>query len=115
MKSAPTNNWLQNYEDAIYQNKFWGVYKSTHFQYMSFHQFTLFQTAEDRFGKFYFLEGKEHQMWLFDFVQCYVHLEKKVVDKNKEEFDKISVLERFEYQLKASMLNTSNTLRPDFS
>ena len=37
------------------------------------------------------------------------------VDKNKEEFDKISVLERFEYQLKASMLNTSNTLRPDFS
>jgi len=36
-------------------------------------------------------------------------------DKNKEEFDKISVLERFDYQLKESGLNTSNTLKPDFS
>jgi len=37
------------------------------------------------------------------------------VDKNKKEFDKISVLERFDYQLKTSKLNTSNTLKPDFS
>ena len=37
------------------------------------------------------------------------------VDKNKEEFDKISVLERFDYQLKTSMLDTSNTLKQDFS
>ena len=36
-------------------------------------------------------------------------------DKNKDEFDKISVLERFDYQLKESGLNTSNTLKPDFS
>ena len=36
-------------------------------------------------------------------------------DKNKDEFDKISVLERFDYQLKESNLNTSNTLKPDFS
>jgi ADP-heptose:LPS heptosyltransferase len=36
-------------------------------------------------------------------------------DKNKEEFDKISVLERFDHQLKESGLNTSNTPRPDFS
>ncbi len=36
-------------------------------------------------------------------------------DKSKEEFDKIAVLERFNYQLKASLLNTSNTLKPDFS
>ena len=36
-------------------------------------------------------------------------------DKNKEEFDKISVLERFDHQLKESGLNTSNTLKPDFS
>ena len=35
-------------------------------------------------------------------------------DKNKEEFDKISVLERFDYQLKESGLNTSNTLKPNF-
>ena len=35
-------------------------------------------------------------------------------DKNKEEFDKISVLERFDYQLKESGINTSNTLKPDF-
>ncbi len=35
--------------------------------------------------------------------------------KNKNEFDKNSVLERFEYQLKDSGLNTSNTLRPDFN
>jgi len=35
-------------------------------------------------------------------------------DKNKEEFDKISVLERFDYQLKESGINTQNTLKPDF-
>jgi ADP-heptose:LPS heptosyltransferase len=37
------------------------------------------------------------------------------LDKNKEEFDKISVLERFDHQLKESGLNTSNTRKPDFS
>jgi ADP-heptose:LPS heptosyltransferase len=36
-------------------------------------------------------------------------------DINKEEFDKISVLERFVHQLKESGLDTSNTLKPDFS
>ena len=36
-------------------------------------------------------------------------------DKKKDEFDKDSVLERFNYQLETSGLNTSNTLRPDFS
>jgi len=36
-------------------------------------------------------------------------------DKNKEEFDKSSVLERFDYQLKESGLNTSRTLKPDFN
>ena len=35
--------------------------------------------------------------------------------ENKEEFDKNSVLERFDYQLKESGLKTSNTLKPDFS
>ena len=35
--------------------------------------------------------------------------------KNKSEFDKNSVLERFDYQLRQSGLNTSNTLKPDFS
>ena len=34
---------------------------------------------------------------------------------DKEEFDKKSVLERFDHQLKNSMLNTTNTLKPDFS
>ena len=37
------------------------------------------------------------------------------IDKNKDEFDKNSVLERFDYQLKSSGLNTSNTLKPNFS
>jgi ADP-heptose:LPS heptosyltransferase len=37
------------------------------------------------------------------------------LDKNKDEFDKISVLERFDQQLKESGLNTSNTIKPDFS
>ena len=36
-------------------------------------------------------------------------------EKNKEEFDKTSVLERFDYQLKESGLNTLNTLKPEFS
>ncbi len=33
----------------------------------------------------------------------------------KEEFDKNPVLDRFDYQLKNSGLNTSNTMKPDFS
>ena len=36
-------------------------------------------------------------------------------DKNKDEFDKNSVLERFNNQLKTSSLITSNTLKPDFT
>ena len=36
-------------------------------------------------------------------------------DKDKYEFDKYSVLERFDYQLKTSGLNTLNTLKPNFS
>ena len=36
-------------------------------------------------------------------------------NKDNEEFDKISVLERFDHQLKESGLNTHNTLKPDFS
>ena len=35
-------------------------------------------------------------------------------NKSKEEFDKISVLERFEHQLRTSGLKTKNTLKPDF-
>ena len=36
-------------------------------------------------------------------------------DKTKEEFDKKSVLERFDHQLKTSGINTRHTLLPDFS
>jgi len=36
-------------------------------------------------------------------------------DKSKEEFDKNPVLNRFEYQLKKSGLNTLNVMKPDFS
>ena len=36
-------------------------------------------------------------------------------DKSKDEFDKSSVLERFDHQLKESDLDTSNTLKPDFN
>ena len=36
-------------------------------------------------------------------------------DINKDKFDKNSVLERFDHQLKESNLNTSNTLKPNFS
>ena len=35
--------------------------------------------------------------------------------KNKSEFDKNSVLERFEHQLKETGLSTLNTLKPDFN
>ena len=37
------------------------------------------------------------------------------VDISKEDFDKKPVLDRFNHQLKTSNLNTSNTLKPDFS
>ena len=36
-------------------------------------------------------------------------------DETKDEFDKISVLERFDHQLKTSGLKTLNTTKPDFS
>ncbi len=36
-------------------------------------------------------------------------------ETNKENFDKHSVLDRFDYQLKESGLNTINTLKPNFS
>tara|TARA_Y100000591_G_scaffold321373_1_gene336318 strand:- start:47 stop:769 length:723 start_codon:yes stop_codon:yes gene_type:complete len=36
-------------------------------------------------------------------------------DKDKKEFDKSSVLERLNYQLKESGLDTSNTLKPNFN
>jgi len=36
-------------------------------------------------------------------------------DKEKDEFDKTSVLERFDHQLKISGLNTSHTMKPNFS
>ena len=35
--------------------------------------------------------------------------------KTKDEFDKLSVLDRFDHQLKTSNLNTKHTLSPDFS
>ena len=37
------------------------------------------------------------------------------LDQNKDEFDKKSVLERFDFQLKESNLKTSSTIKPDFS
>ncbi len=37
------------------------------------------------------------------------------LNKNKEEFDKFSVLERFDHQLRTSGLKTRNTLKPNFS
>ena len=36
-------------------------------------------------------------------------------DETKDDFDKTSVLERFDHQLKTSGLKTSNTLKPDFN
>ena len=36
-------------------------------------------------------------------------------NKNKSEFDKLSVLERFDHQLKTSNLKTTNTLKPNFN
>ena len=36
-------------------------------------------------------------------------------DETKDEFDKTSVLERFDHQLKTSGLKTLNTLKPDFN
>ena len=36
-------------------------------------------------------------------------------EKNKEEFDEIPVLDRFEYQLKSSGVFTNHTMKPDFS
>ena len=37
------------------------------------------------------------------------------INKDKQEFDKLSVLERFDHQLKTSGLTTKHTLKPNFS
>ena len=36
-------------------------------------------------------------------------------DQSKDQFDKVSVLERFDHQLRISGLDTSNTMKPNFS
>ena len=46
---------------------------------------------------------------------CSSDLNKKLKEKAKEEFDKKSVLERFNHQLQTSGINTKHTLLPDFS
>ena len=70
--------------------------------------FDLQNSSRTSFYKNILLPKATSEMW----SSSYTTLPK---DKSKIEFDKRSVLERFDFQLKTSGLKTFNTLKPDFS
>jgi ADP-heptose:LPS heptosyltransferase len=59
-----------------------------------------------------YFDNKKQLFHIWDDENGYYTLPEKTT---KEEFDKKSVLERFDHQLKTSNLKTNNTLKPDFS
>ena len=70
--------------------------------------FDLQNSSRSNFYKNILFPGSDKEVWSSSITTL-------PTGKNKEEFDKISVLERFDHQLTESGLNTLNTLKPDFS
>ena len=70
--------------------------------------FDLQNSSRTTFYKNILFAKESHQIWSSSETTL-------PMDKNKDEFDKISVLERFEHQLKTSGLDIFNTMKPDFS
>ena len=69
--------------------------------------FDLQNSSRTNFYKNILFPKANHEVWSSSYTTL-------PDNKDKNEFDKKSVLERFAYQLKISNLNTSNTLKPNF-
>tara|TARA_B110001452_G_scaffold83764_1_gene68474 strand:- start:1842 stop:2780 length:939 start_codon:yes stop_codon:yes gene_type:complete len=70
--------------------------------------FDLQNSSRTTFYKNILFSNASHQIWSSSHTTL-------SAGQDKDQFDKISVLERFEHQLKISGLNTSKTMNPDFS
>ena len=70
--------------------------------------FDLQNSSRTTFYKNILLPKANHNIWSSSLTTL-------PIDKDKDEFDKNSVLERFDHQLTASGLVTSNTTKPNFS
>ena len=84
--------------------------------------FLMREIKKFKFSKVYDLQNSSRTLFykniLFPKASCDIWSSTKTtlpVDKNKNEFDKSSVLERFDFQLTSSGLKTFNTLKPDFN
>ena len=69
--------------------------------------FDLQNSSRTNFYKNILFPKAKNEIWCSSFTTL-------PIEENKEEFDKNSVLERFEYQLRTSGLVITNTLKPDF-
>ena len=70
--------------------------------------FDLQNSSRTKFYKNILYPKANHETWSSSYTTL-------PVDTDKDKFDKKSVLERFDHQLKASNLNTKNTLKPNFN
>jgi len=84
--------------------------------------FLMREIKKFKFSKVYDLQNSSRTLFykniLFPKASCNIWSSTHTtlpVDKSKNEFDKSSVLERFDFQLKSSGLKTFNTLKPDFN
>ena len=76
--------------------------------YKFFKIFDLQNSSRTNFYKNILFPKADKEIWSSSFTTL-------PPNKDKDAFDKNSVLERFEHQLKNTGLNTINTLKPDFS
>ncbi len=70
--------------------------------------FDLQNSSRSNFYKNILFPKADKDIWSSSLTSLTIH-------ESKDEFDKLSVLERFDHQLKTSTLTTSNTMVPDFS
>ena len=70
--------------------------------------FDLQNSSRTKFYKNILFPKANHDIWSSSLTTL-------PIDIDKDKFDKKSVLERFDHQLKASNLNTKNTLKPNFN
>ncbi len=83
--------------------------------------FLMREIKKYKFSKFFDLQNSSRTLFykkiLFPKASCKIWSSSHTTlpnDKNKTEYDKKSVLDRFDHQLKASGLKTINTLKPNF-
>ena len=70
--------------------------------------FDLQNSSRTKFYKNILFPKANHEIWSSSYTTL-------PIDTDKDKFDKKSVLEIFDHQLKKSNLNTKNTLKPNFS